>query len=30
VQTFLQRGAVRVVEPAELPGGDVLAAVFRY
>jgi hypothetical protein len=30
VQTFLHGGAVHVVEPAQLPGGDAVAAVFRY
>jgi hypothetical protein len=30
VQTFLGGGTVYVVEQANVPGGDVLAAVFRY
>lgn len=30
VQTYLNGGTVYVVEPAEVPGGDALAAVFRY
>jgi hypothetical protein len=30
VQTFLHGGAVHVVEPGQLPGGDAVAAVFRY
>jgi hypothetical protein len=30
VQTYLNGGTVYVVEPAEVPGGDLSAAVFRY
>jgi hypothetical protein len=30
VQTLLNRGAVYIVEPSEVPGGGRLAAVFRY
>ncbi|MDQ3565315.1 MAG: hypothetical protein M3436_14670 [Pseudomonadota bacterium] len=30
VQTYLNGGTVYVVEPKEVPGGDISAAVFRY
>lgn len=30
INTFLQGGAVYAIEPAEVPGGKLLAAVFRY
>ena len=30
IETFLQGGAVYAVDPAEVPGGNLLAAVFRF